>query len=77
MCGSLNTSLSLAFLAKHISLASLFPSKSDLEKPNLPEDVSLNKLHVENLAFAAWTSNFILNFYNALDVFSPKMELIW
>ena len=41
MCGSLNISLSLAFLAKHIPLASLFPSKSGLEKPNLPEDVSL------------------------------------
>ena len=28
-------------------------------------------------AVAAWTSNFILNFYNALDVSSPKMKLIW
>ena len=28
-------------------------------------------------AVAAWTSNFILHFYNALGVSSPKMELIW
>ena len=32
----INTSLSLTFLAKHITLASIFPSKSGLEKPNLP-----------------------------------------
>ena len=31
-----NTSLSLAFLAKYIRLASLFPSKCGQEKPNLP-----------------------------------------
>ena len=28
-------------------------------------------------AVAAWTSSFILYFYNALDVSSPKRELIW
>ena len=28
-------------------------------------------------AVAAWTSNFILYFYNALDMSSPKLELIW
>ena len=28
-------------------------------------------------AVAAWTSSFILYFYNALDMSCPKMELIW
>ena len=29
------------------------------------------------IAVSAWISNFILYFYNALDVSNPKMELIW
>ena len=32
----INTSLSLTFLTKQLPLAGLFPSKSGLQKPNLP-----------------------------------------
>ena len=35
-----------------------------------------NKRPPSCFAVAAWTSNFILHFYNALDMSSQKMELI-
>ena len=35
-CHLIHTSSSLAFLAKHLPLAGLFPSKSGLEKPKSP-----------------------------------------
>ena len=47
-----NNSLSLAFLAKYIPLASLFPSKSGREA-KLAMSVSLEQVPIENLASAS------------------------
>ena len=50
------------------------------EKPELSLNVRPTELKKETailLAVAAWTSNLIVYFYNALDVLSPKMEFIW
>ena len=56
---------------------SIFEKSEQTVESNCSADRVRKKRLLSYFAVAAWTSNFILYFCNALDVFSPKMELIW
>ena len=71
----MNTSLSLTFLAKHLPLAGLIWSReAKLAMSNHSADQVRKKGLPFYFAVGTWTSNFILHFYNALNVSSPKMD---
>ena len=56
---------------------SIFEKSEKTMESNRSADSIRKKRQLSYLLFATWTSNFILYSYNALDVSSPKMELIW
>ena len=55
---------------------SIFEKPKQTVESNRSADRVRKKRPPSYFAIAAWTSNFIVYFYNALDVFSLKMELI-
>ena len=56
---------------------SMFEKWNSTFESNRSVDRVKKETAILHFAVTAWTSNFIVYFYNALDVFSPKMELIW
>ena len=55
---------------------SIFEKPKQTVESNRSADRVRKKRPPSYFAIAAWTSNFIVYFYNALDVFSLKMEFI-
>ena len=54
----------------------IFEKTLKTAESNHSADQARKKRPPSYFAIAAWTSNFILYFHNALDMSSPKMELI-
>ena len=68
--------VSLTSLARQLDI-SIFEKSEKTIQSNHSADQVRKKRPPPYFAIVAWTLNFIIYFYNALDVSSPIMELIW